>query len=185
MMKLKTTERVHGKKSEITRIRHEQNIPAVLYDKEGSNKTLTIDGADFSKALRSIEKGHLSTTVFELDLNGVKVPAVVKEVQYHKTTYNILHLDFQKLENKKEITINVPVSYTGVDDCVGIKLGGFLRQVKRTIRVRCMPENMPKSFVIDIKGLGIRQSKRIKDIQIPAHVEVVDDQENVVATIAK
>ncbi|NBO24175.1 MAG: 50S ribosomal protein L25 [Chlamydiae bacterium] len=184
-MKLKTTERVHGKKSELNRIRHEQNIPAVLYDKEGSNKPLIVDGADFSKALREIEKGHLSTTVFELDINGVKVPAVVKEVQYHKTTYNILHLDFQKLEKKSAVTVNVPVTYTGVDDCVGIKLGGFLRQVKRTIRVKTMPEHMPKSFTIDVRGLGIRQSKRIKDIEIPANVVLVDDLENVVVTIAK
>jgi large subunit ribosomal protein L25 len=184
-MKLKTTERVHGKKSELNRIRHEQNIPAVLYDKEGSNKTITINGADYARALRSIEKGHLSTTVFELDFNGVTVPAVVKEVQYHKTTYNILHLDFQKLEKSNEVTINVPVTYSGLDDCVGIKLGGFLRQVKRTIRVKCMPENLPKSFSLDVKGLGIRQSKRIKDIEIPTNVQVVDDLNNVVVTIAK
>ncbi len=184
-MKLTTTERVHGKKSELNRIRHEQNIPAILYDKTGSNKALTISGADFSKALRAIEKGHLSTTVFELDMNGHAVPAVVKEVQYHKTTYAVLHLDFQKLEKKESVAINIPVTYTGVDDCVGIKLGGFLRQVKRTIRVKCMPDHLPKNFVLDIKNLGIRQSKRIKDIELPANIEVLDDLENVVVTIAK
>lgn len=184
-MKLNTTERVHGKKSELNRIRHEQNIPAVLYEKEGTNKAIIISGADFSKALRSIEKGHLSTTVFDLNFEGKEIPAVVKEVQYHKTTYNILHLDFQKLEKKEAVCINVPVVYTGVDDCVGIKLGGFLRQVKRTVRVKCLPEHLPKSFIIDIRQLGIRQSKRIKDIQVPAHVEILDDLENVVGTIAK
>jgi len=184
-MKLNITERVHGKKSELNRIRHEQNIPAVLYDNEGSNKNITVSGADFSKALRAIEKGQLATTVFELDLNGHTLPAVVKEVQYHKTTYNILHLDFQTLEKKKKISINVPVTYTGVDECVGIKLGGFLRQVKRTVRVKCLPEHLPKSFVVDVRGLGIRQSKRINDIAVPANVEILDDASNVVATIAK
>jgi large subunit ribosomal protein L25 len=184
-MKLKTTERVHGKKSELNRIRHENDIPAVLYEKEGSNKAITVNGKDFSKALRAIEKGHLSTTVFELDFDGKAVPAVVKEVQYDKTSYDVIHLDFQRLEKNESIFVNVPVSYTGVDDCIGIKLGGFLRQVKRTVRVKCLPENLPKSFVLDVKQLGIRQSKRIKDIHAPNHVQIVDDVENVVVTIAK
>ena len=184
-MKLTTTERVHGKRSELNRIRHENDIPAILYEKQGSNRAITINGKDFSKALRAIEKGHLSTTVFDLDINGKVLPAIVKEVQYDKTSYDVIHLDFQHLEKKEAVCVNVPLTYVGLDDCMGIKLGGFLRQVKRTVRVKCLPEHLPKSFVIDVRQLGIRQSKRIKDIQLPAHVQVMDDAENVVVTIAK
>ncbi len=184
-MRLKTSERVKGKKSELNRIRHEQDIPAILYDAAEANRSICISGKDFSAALRAIEKGHLSTTVFELDFNGEIVPAIVKEVQYHKTTYQVIHLDFKVLKKQSAIKVNIPVSYTGIDDCVGIKLGGFLRQVKRTVRVECLPENLPKSFSLDIRAMSIKQSKRIKDLQIPSHVKVLDDAENVIMTIAK
>jgi large subunit ribosomal protein L25 len=184
-MKLKTEERVQGKKSVLNRIRHEKNIPAILYGNEGNTTSLTIDGADFARALRAIDKGHLGTTVFELEIQGSAFKAIVKDIQYHKTTYNILHLDFQKLEKEVPVTLNVPVTFAGSDECPGVKLGGFLRQVKRTVRVSCLPSHLPKSFVLDVRSLGMRQSKRIKDLDLPSHIRVIDDLENVVVTIAK
>ena len=50
-------------------------------------------------------------------------------------------------------------------DCVGVKLGGFIRLVKRHVRVRCLTDDIPTDFKVDIKDLEIGQSKRVADIQ--------------------
>ena len=83
------------------------------------------------------------------------------------------------------VNVNVPIRFAGVADCAGIKLGGFLRQVIRHLRVNCLPSKMPKEFVLDVKDLGMKQTKRIKDIKMPEGVLPLAPLNEVVVVIAK
>ena len=184
-MKLKIAKRSSGKKSELGRIRHEGNIPATVYGRGVDSQPIEVSGVDFNAALRAMEKGRLSTTVFEVEIDGKSAKALVKDVQYHKTTYRPLHIDLYLLDDKNELTVNVPVEYTGVSECSGIKLGGFLRQVMRQVKVRCLPKNLPSSFKLDIRELNLKQSKRVSDITFPSGVTPLAGARNVVVVIAK
>jgi len=184
-MKLKVQPRKTDKKSIICRIRYDGDIPAIVYGYGKESESLTVKGPEFSAILRSIEKGHLPTTVFELEGEKAKRKVICKEIQYHKTTYNILHLDFQELQKECEISVNVPIHFSGVAECEGIKLGGFLRQVKSHVRVKCLPKDMPLSFVVDVRKLGIKQTKRVKDIAMPKGVKPMIAHEEVIMVIAK
>ena len=136
-------------------------------------------------ALRAVTKGFLSTTIFDLDVNGKSVKAIVKDIQYHKTTYNIIHLDFQQLYEDTPVNINIPLEFTGVAECVGIKLGGFLRPVKRNVRVNCLPKHIPEKFTLDVSRLAIKQTKRVRDIEVSSDVNVLVKEDNVLVVIAK
>ena len=70
-------------------------------------------------------------------------------------------------------------------DCVGIKLGGFLRQVIRSVKVRCLPKNIPQNFELDIRNLKMRQSKRLSDLVMPEGVTPLAATDEVVVVIAK
>ncbi len=184
-MKLKTEMRAHQKKSELTNIRVEGDIPAVAYSKQSGTFSLRVNGADFNAALRQLEEGHLPTTVFELEIEGKPRKAIVKDIQYHPTSYKVKHLDFQLLEDGQNVKLNVPVVCTGVADCAGIKLGGFLRQVKRHIRVECLPEHIPTHFELSIKELGLKQSLKAYKIPMADNVRMLFPKNEVVVTIAK
>lgn len=184
-MKLKTSKRAHEKKSELTTIRVEGDIPAVAYSKSSGSFPIRVSGADFNGVLRTMEEGHLPTTVFELDIDGATKKAVVKDIQYHPTTYQVKHLDFLLLEDNQEVMINVPVRCIGVAECVGVKLGGFLRQIKRHIKVKCLPENIPTRFDLNVRDLGINQSLKAKHIQLGTNVKMLFPENEVVVTIAK
>lgn len=184
-MKLIAKERSVGKRSFISKIRNEGNIPAVMYTKGKEPVQIEVSGADFNAALRQLEKGHLPNTVFELNFeNGVK-KAIVKDIQYHRTTYDILHLDFYELQEHEAIKVNVPLHFTGVAECQGIKLGGFLRPIKRHIQVKCLPDHIPDAFHLNIKELGLKQAKRVKDITFPENVNCLFGKEEVVVVIGK
>ncbi|MCF7851687.1 MAG: 50S ribosomal protein L25/general stress protein Ctc [Simkaniaceae bacterium] len=184
-MKLKVFNREHGKRGQLSAVRHEDHIPAVLYIKNGENKVISVDGNEFMAILRSIKKGFLSTTVFDLEIDGKKVKAIVKDIQYHRTTYDVLHLDFQELYDDMKINVNVPLEFIGSAECIGIKLGGFLRPVMRSVKVRCFPKDIPESFMLDISKLGIKQTKRIRDLALKEGVTILADKNNVLAVIAK
>ncbi|MCH9613211.1 MAG: 50S ribosomal protein L25 [Chlamydiia bacterium] len=180
-MKLKTEKRSHDRKGELTDIRLKGDVPAVIYKAGGSSETITVDGPAFRKALSTMQDGHLPTTVF--DLGGKK--ALVKEIQYHPSTYKILHVDFMELSDDRVVDVNVPVVCINQADCAGIKLGGFLRKVKRHVRVRCKPKDLPKAFSLDVKDMSIGDSLRAKHLDVNKNVELLVAEENVLAVVAK
>lgn len=184
-MKLTLSKRSGEKKSELTQIRFRKDIAAVIYQKGKPNENVTVKGSEFHAILRGLPKGYLPVTVFELDLDGKKSKAIVKDIQYHPTTYQILHLDFLLLSDKIPVDVKVPIVCTGEADCVGIKLGGFLRQVIRHLRVSCLPKDIPADFKLDIRELGIGQTKRIRDIEMNETLRLLGKEEEVVVVIAK
>ncbi|WP_068468183.1 50S ribosomal protein L25/general stress protein Ctc [Candidatus Protochlamydia phocaeensis] len=185
-MKLQTVARKANSKSEVNKLRREGYIPAVLYTKGKEGETLAVKSAEFGAYLRQVKSGHLPTTKFTLvDDKGHERQVIIKDIQYNVTSYAVTHLDFEELVEDHKINVKVPIECIGAVDCVGIKLGGVLRQVIRHVRVRCLPKDMPSFFELDIKELGLKQSKRLSDIQIPETVRPLVDLHEVVAVIVK
>ena len=184
-MKLKLSKRSGEKKSELTQIRFRKDIPAVIYQNGKPGESVTVIGSEFHAVLRGLKKGYLPTTIFELDLDGKKNKAIVKDIQYHPTTYQVLHLDFLVLSDDSTVDVKVPISFEGQADCVGIKLGGFLRPVIRHVRVRCLPKDIPSDFKVDIRSLAIGQTKRIRDIEMSEAIRSLVKPEEVILVIAK
>lgn len=186
-MKLTLKKRTGALKSEIKAIRREGNIPAVLYGSGHEPEKIVVPGMEFDAILRQLKlkNTQLATTVFELNIDGVKKRALVKDIQYHPATYAIEHLDFIVLEEGKQIRVNVPIQIVGAADCTGVKLGGTLRQVIRVLKVSCLPSHIPAEFQIDVRDLGVSQSKRLSDIAIPAHVRPLALMSEVAVVVAK
>jgi len=185
-MKLKVFKRELLKKSESNKIRREGNIPAILYNRGKSNDAIVVDGSEFNKLLRSVQPGRLSTTIFTLqDESGKPRRAILKEIQYHPTTYSVQHLDFEELFDDVKVTLNVPIECTGVADCVGVKLGGVMRQVIRKLRVSCLPKDIPTVFYVDVKNMGQNDKKRLAELEIPQSVRPVVNLNEVAVVIAK
>lgn len=179
------TKRLSSKKSENNRIRREGNIPANLYSPGMANEMISVDGVGFSEAIRKMVSGRLATTKFTLVDESQEISVIVKEIQYHPTTYQVLHLDLERMTPNSPITVNVPIEFAGVADCSGIKLGGFLRTVLRSVKVSCVPENMPEVFTLDVKDLSIGQSLRLSSIQMPEGIKPLTSLKEVAVVIAK
>lgn len=184
-MQLKTYKRSSGVKSELNQIRRSGNIPAILYAKGEKGQEIVVDGPQFKALVRSVKNGCLSTTKITLEGEVSTKEVVLKEIQYHPTSYDVWHLDFEELSPERLVSVKVPVQCTGVPDCVGIKLGGTLRQVIRALRVSCLPKDIPTAFQVDVRELQIGQTKRLSDIAIPENVRPLADLNEVAIVIAK
>ena len=185
-MELKTYKRPAEKKSQAKKERLEGRIPAVIYSQGKEAEAISVDRPNFEQAIAQTKLGHLSTVQFTLKgEDGKTRKAVVKDIQYHVTTYDVLHVDLQEVQEDVEINVNVPVECRGVADCVGIKHGGVLRQVIRKVRVRCLPKNIPEQFVLNVADLEMKQTRRLRDIEIPEGVRPLVNLNEVAVVIAK
>lgn len=184
-MELTADSRKAQSKSEIKKIRREGNIPAVLYSQGKKGETLVVSGPEFRKILQNIEPGTLPTTRFTLKIGGKKVGAILKDIQYAVTSYQVIHLDFEELHAKVPVTLNIPITCVGVLDCIGVKLGGNLRLVARTVKVRTLPENIPTSFDIDVRDLNVGDSRKFSDLAIPKEIKPLIDLNGIAVIVAK
>lgn len=177
--------REKGSKSKVKNIRRLGDIPAVLYNLKNESENIVVKGDQFKAALRSIKNGKLPTTIFWVKYKSERFKTLVKEISYDITSYNILHLDLQKLSDTIPVSVIVPVQYVGEDACSGVKLGGFLRKVNRGVKVKCLPSDIPEEFLLDVTNLNIAEAKKVKDIAMPAKVTPISRAEDVIVIVAR
>jgi large subunit ribosomal protein L25 len=174
----------HGTRK-ITRIRREDLIPGVIYG--GKQKTSTLVQVD-RRTYEKIMRQHQGQSVlFHLNvLEGDKklrdYSAIVKEEQHHPVSYNLLHLDFNRISLTEEIEVKIPIVVKG--DAVGVKRdGGSLEQSLWELEVRCLPTKIPQKVEVDVSALTIGDSIHVKDIVLPEGVQTKHDGEGMVASV--
>lgn len=185
-MKLSVKPRKIDTKSAAKASRRNGQIPAIVYHKEKEGESISVNEAEFQTALRNVKSGHLPTTIFKLtDENGKVRDSIVKDIQYHPTSYKVLHLDFEPLEKSVPVKVKVPIVITGEADSIGVKLGGVVRIVIRHIRVECLPEHIPTSFEVDVKDMNVGQVVKIKDLKLPNNLRLLVRAEEVAVSMVK
>jgi len=145
-------------KKDAKKMRNAGLIPSVIYGGK-EQMHIAIPEKDFRHLVFSPNIAFV-----EIDIEGKKVKAILQDIQYHAVTDNIMHADFLELVDGKEIVMGVPVSTTGT--APGILAGGKLQTKIRKIKVKTLPENMPETVTLDISGLEIGGSIKVKEVEI-------------------
>jgi large subunit ribosomal protein L25 len=143
-------------KRDAKELRYEGKVPAVLYGgKEQAHFAVVI--TDLKDAIYTPEANFL-----EIDINGTKTKAIIKELQFHPLTDVLLHVDFLQLFDDKEIVMEIPIKLTGTSP--GVKMGGKLVQKLRKLRVRSFPKDMPQVVEVSISKLEVGNLFRVRDL---------------------
>jgi large subunit ribosomal protein L25 len=184
-MKLAYFSRTTGKKGEINRIRREGGVPAVLYGAKHAAEPIFVKKEEVDTLLRHMKPGLLATSVMELHHGNKTIKVLVKEVQYHRANYAIEHIDFVTVSDQVPVSVNVPIQILGAGECAGVKLGGFIRQAIRTLKVSCLLKDIPQEFTLDVRDMQIAETKRLSDIALPEGVKPKGKLNEVAVVIVK
>jgi large subunit ribosomal protein L25 len=119
--------------------------------------------------------------IFELELGGNKQYAMIKEVQYHPITDEIIHIDFMRVRREEKITISVPIAFVG--ESIGVNEGGVMMQSLTSLEVSCLPENVPKQVTIDITELEMNSSLTVADIAVSKEFDILTSNDVTVVSV--
>ena len=147
----------YGKKAAKT-FRKENLVPCNLYG-NGENVTFTVTVDDVRKLIYCPD-----TMVVELTLGEAKKMAVVKELQFHPVSEQLLHIDFLEVTENKPVTVAIPVQLQGHAE--GVKAGGKLVQRMRKMKVQGIYTAFPDRINIDVTTLGLGKKVAVADVQI-------------------
>lgn len=156
-------------------IRKSGAIPAVLY---GGGEV-----KHFSTSIKDV-KTLIYTPAFklaELDIDGAKHKAIVKDIQFHPVTDAVMHMDFLKLIDGVSVKVDLPIKYEGTSP--GVKEGGKLMTALRTVRVKTIPEKLVDKLIADISETKLGEAIRVRDLIVDDGIEVMTDPNIPVASV--
>ena len=165
-----------GKKS-TKEMRKEGKVPSTLYFKGEEPESIAVEKLKLYQALKSDQR------IYEVELKGESQYVMVKAVQYHPVTDEILHLDFMRVRRSEKMTISVPLVLVGKP--IGVTEGGILSQVLNQIEISCFPTNVPEQIEINIDDMELNSSISIADVSYDDdEVEIISAEDINVASIA-
>ncbi|HEM49489.1 MAG TPA: 50S ribosomal protein L25 [Caldithrix sp.] len=171
---LKIEKRIGFGKSQARRLRRTGKIPAIIYGEDQETTPLLLDRHEFEMMLK---QHH---TLFNLELDGKSVPSIVRDIQRHPVTGNVLHVDFLAIKKGHKLTLSVSVNYVGT--AVGTKTGGIFQTNKNELNISVLPKDIPDFIEVDISNLEVGDNIRLKDIS-EEHIEFLDDPDDVLCSV--
>ena len=176
---LTATARATSGKGAARSLRREGSVPAVIYGHAREAQSLAVPSRDLEKLLGTIAAG---STVVELSIDGKTSRTLIREIQRHPFKRHVLHVDFQELVAGEKITVSIPLVLHGVPE--GVRLGGgILEQMMRDIEVEVDPANIPNHIDVDVSHLAVGHAVHVGELNIPAGVTVLADEEAPVALV--
>ena len=164
----------HGT-SAARRARLQNKVPAVVYHSGVEATPLSVDKISLNKALRT---GQM---IFEVNVEDKNQFVLVKEIQYHPVTDEIIHIDFQKVKEDEKISLEVAIRSTG--EAQGVKLGGLLVQMLNSVTIKCKPAEIPEFLEIDVTDMEMNTNQFVKDITLPEDVEMITAEDIAVVSV--
>ncbi len=173
----------HKTGKEIARkLRAQGLIPAVIYGPGSEPIPLTVKANELKKVLyRYREEQIIFNLTLEDNGSSIKKMALVKELQYHPVTDEILHVDFYEISMEREVEVEVPIELVG--KAKGVEAGGHLQQLLQTMTVACLPKAIPDKIEIDVTDLGLGDVLKVRDLTPPEGVRYLDHPDEPIVTI--
>lgn len=176
-----TSNTLHAKKREASgtkacrALRESGEVPAILYGHKEEALPIQVPYGELVSAMR-----HRSR-ILELRLGRKKESVLLKEIQYDALGDRMVHADLLRVAMDEVVELRVEIVLKGTPKVEH----AVLQQTLDAVEVECLPANIPESFVLNVAGLKIDESRHVRDLVVPEGVKILTDPDIIVATLAK
>lgn len=179
-IKLEAQTRTVSGTAEAGRLRRSGILPAVVYNAENGARSIQIETHGFAQMLRH----HASESLLlDLSIDGAApIKVLMKEVQHHALTDDLLHVDFLEVSLTEKMRANVSIDLVG--DPVGVTLGGGIMEHHiRDVEVECLPMDLVESIKVDVSGLDVGGTLQVGDLDFGDGIAILTDPDITVVSI--
>ena len=179
---LKATKRTTASNGQLSKLRSDGFIPAVLYGGKKDNLNISLKKLQLQNF---IKKETFMSKVVDLDIDGNPEKALPREIAYDPVSDEPIHIDFMRIVKGSKLILEIPVKFINSDKSPGLKKGAVLNIVRRKVELKCPTENIPNEIVVDLDNTEINTSLKISSVKLPENVfPTIVDRDFVIATVA-
>ena len=157
-------------KSAARRARRAGEVPAVIYGGHSEPKMISLS---HNEVIKHLSHEAVYSHVLEISVDGNNEKAILKAVQRHPAKFQVLHLDFLRVEMSELLKVHVPLHFINESNSVGGKKGGIVAHSMIDVEVSCLPAALPDFIEVDLINLDIGESVHLSDIALPEGVEIL------------
>lgn len=169
-------------KEKMKKLRREGLVPGVIYGSSAKPEHVTLPHHDLDVLAKRV---HGQTVLVDLEVKDPKGSRMEKvflrELQRDPVSEKIVHVDWLRVDMEKPVIVEIPV--VGVGTPAGVKLGGLLERLNRTVSVRCLPQDVPPHIDVDISEINVGHSIHVGEVPWPATVEILTDEDTALFTV--
>jgi large subunit ribosomal protein L25 len=176
--KLKAEPRAQIGKGAARKIRAGGKVPAVVYGRDVDPLHVSIDAKELFHLLHT-DAGM--NVLVDMKVNSDTFLAMPREVQRDHIRGQFLHVDFLRIKRDEKIGVEVPIHLVG--ESHGVKEGGVVEHHLWTLHLECFPQDVPTSIEADISALGINESLKVMELEIPDNLTLLTSPEEVIVSV--
>jgi large subunit ribosomal protein L25 len=165
-------------------VRRRGEVPAILYGHNVKPQNIAIEARSLQKVWHGAGHSHL----VDLALDGSARKVLIRELQVNPRTMELMHVDLFAVNLREKLTVEVPLIPIGESPAVTEFKLGVLQQVITSVKVECMPGDIPALLNVDISGLTeIDQAIRLSEVPLPERVTLATgvDPDELVLKVAQ
>ena len=152
------------------RMRRAGKAPGIVYGGTAEPQPIELDHNALFHALRN-EAFHASILTMKLDGSATKV--LLRDVQMHPFRNEILHVDFQRVDENRKIHMKVPLHFVNGELSPAVKLSGaIVTHVLNELDVSCLPKDLPEFIEVDLLALDVGHSIHVSSLSLPPGVSL-------------
>ena len=152
------------------RLRHSGKVPAIVY---GSNEPPANIQLDHNTVWLASHNEWFYSAILDLALDGKKQKVLLRDLQRHPFKPQLLHLDFQRVDENKAIRIRVPLHFLNQEKSTAGKTSGVLISHSLTdVEISCLPKDLPEYVEVDLGDLNVGDIIHLSDLKLPSGVEI-------------
>lgn len=166
-----------GKKAK--RLLTQGYVPGVVFRSTGESMPVQFEERSLGRVLHQAGTTHL----IEVELNGEKLATLLRGVDREPITARIRHVNLWAVAMDEPIETEVPIVLEG--ESLAVKSGGVLIHPVEKLRVKCLPTQIPEAIHVNLAALeNFGDSIHLRDLQLPAGVQALDDPDLTIASVA-
>ena len=162
-----------GKKA-TRQLRSQKMVPGVIYG--GSQEINFSAPATAFKDIVYTSDFMLANVI----IGGNSYRCILKDLQFHKVSDLLLHVDFLELVENKKVIATLPLNFIGVP--AGVKAGGKLVLKMKSVKVKTLPKYLKEHIDVNIEKLDLNENIRVQDV-IAENMEVLNSPRIPIASV--
>jgi large subunit ribosomal protein L25 len=152
------------------RLRTSGKVPGIVF---GAGEPAMIE-LDHNALYFALKKEAFHSSILEMDLAGSKQKVLLRDFQMHPWKQQVLHVDFQRVDETTRLRKKVPLHYSGEENSVAVKTDKCLvSHVATEIEIECLAVQLPEFIAVDLSGLVKGKSLHASDLELPAGIKAV------------
>lgn len=145
-------------------------LPGIIYG--GKNPAQAIE-LDHNRLYHKLKLEAFHASILSINLEGKKEQVLLRDLQMHPFKPQVLHIDFQRVDQNKKIHMKVPLHFVNADVSPGVKIsGGIVSHVLTELDISCLPKDLPEFIQVDLIELAANNSVHLSDLKMPDGVEI-------------